>query len=244
MHFRNIVTESNEDRVSLKELEVQLHLDPENLTLQQLEKKNYLKFRKSSYLADIFLQQRSNARWIRLGDANTRYFHSVKHRQLKHAITQLQDNQGNWHKYHIIIARLFVQYYEELLGRKREDTIRASYDTFNDGPVRTIEQQIEILKPFNEEDVRKAMFSIDVNISPGPDGYGSGFYRETWDIVGQHVAEAVLEFFQNGKLLNHINATNISLIPKVSVPENASKYRPISCCNVIYKVISKLTCQK
>ncbi|KAK6779931.1 hypothetical protein RDI58_022115 [Solanum bulbocastanum] len=64
--------------------------------------------------------------------------------------------------------------------------------------VLTIVQPLEILKPFNVEDVRKAMFSIDVYKNLGPDGYGSGFYRETWDIAGCDFAEAVLEFFQNG----------------------------------------------
>ncbi|KAG5604098.1 hypothetical protein H5410_025590 [Solanum commersonii] len=71
MHFRNIATESNEDRVSLKEVQAQLHLDSENITLQQLERKHFLKFKQSSYLAELFLQQRSKVRWIRLGDANT-----------------------------------------------------------------------------------------------------------------------------------------------------------------------------
>ncbi|KAH0712005.1 hypothetical protein KY285_007641 [Solanum tuberosum] len=78
----------------------------------------------------------------------------------------------------------------------KEDRIRALSDIFNDGPVLTIEQQLKILNPFNEEDVRKAMFSIDVNNSPGPDGYGSGFYRETWDIVGHDVLKQCWNSFR------------------------------------------------
>ena len=48
------------------------------------------------------------------------------------------------------------------------------------------------------------------------------------------------EFFRNGKLLKQCNTTNLALIPNVQHPSNASEFKPISCCNVVYKCISKL----
>lgn len=54
----------------------------------------------------------------------------------------------------------------------------------------------------------------------------------------------MLEFFRTGKLLKAINATSITLIPKVKSPTHVSDYRPISCCSVIYKCITKLLCEK
>lgn len=112
------------------------------------------------------------------------------------------------------------------------------------GPVLSVEQQLCLLKPVSAKEVKSAILKIDSNRSPGPDGYGSGFFKAAWDIVGTSVTEAVLEFFQTGELLQQLNATNIALIPKVEAPEFASQYMPISCFNVIYKCISKILCNK
>ena len=58
--------------------------------------------------------------------------------------------------------------------------------------------------------------------------------------MGESVIIDVLDFLNNGNMLPDINHTNIVLIPKVKNPERMSKFRPISLCNVIYKIISKV----
>ena len=50
----------------------------------------------------------------------------------------------------------------------------------------------------------------------------------------------VLDFLNNGVMLPNLNHTSIVLIIKVKNPEKMSEFRPISLCNVIYKVISKV----
>ncbi|XP_074309508.1 uncharacterized protein LOC141643988 [Silene latifolia] len=63
---------------------------------------------------------------------------------------------------------------------------------------------------------------------------------DSWDIIGVDVSTAVCNFFQNGKLLKQLNAINITLIPKTSNPTYVMEFRPIACCNTIYKCITKI----
>lgn len=76
--------------------------------------------------------------------------------------------------------------------------------------------------------------------TPGPDGYTVEFFKETWAIIGDDVTAAVQSFFILGFLPKGLNSTILALIPKKIEAKEMKDYRPISCCNVLYKVISKL----
>ncbi|KAL0455344.1 UNVERIFIED_CONTAM: Transposon TX1 uncharacterized protein [Sesamum latifolium] len=89
-----------------------------------------------------------------------------------------------------------------------------------------------------------AFFEIAEDKAPGPDGYSSGFYKAAWSIVGEEVVKAIMEFFITGRLLKQVNATILALIPKVWTPSLVSDFCPIFCCNVLYKVITKIILQR
>ncbi|GJW99861.1 hypothetical protein Tco_0183775 [Tanacetum coccineum] len=52
-----------------------------------------------------------------------------------------------------------------------------------------------------DEEIKDAMFQIEGNKAPGPDGYSSVFFKKAWNIVGNDVCKAIKEFFDNGKML-------------------------------------------
>ncbi|KAK4380990.1 putative ribonuclease H protein [Sesamum angolense] len=47
-----------------------------------------------------------------------------------------------------------------------------------------------------------------------------------------------------GRLLRQVHTTILALIPKVRVPSMVSDFRPISCYNVLYKVVTKIIVQR
>lgn len=96
----------------------------------------------------------------------------IKHKKLTQAILQLKDNNDVMQTNQKAIADVFVQYYENLLGKKEKKTQRASGLFFRNGYVFDIEQQIRQVKPYTTQEVKKAMFGIDINKSPGSDDMG------------------------------------------------------------------------
>ncbi|XP_019233350.1 PREDICTED: uncharacterized protein LOC109213958 [Nicotiana attenuata] len=138
-HFRNIISEANDNREALIQVQQALQANPIDQQLQQEEKMKYLEFRRTSYLAEMFLQQKSKANWLRLGDDNTKYFFAViKHRKLQHAITQLQDNQNVLQTDSIAIANIFVNYYEDLLGTREVSRCKANKRILKNGPTLSV----------------------------------------------------------------------------------------------------------
>ncbi|GJX59010.1 RNA-directed DNA polymerase, eukaryota, reverse transcriptase zinc-binding domain protein [Tanacetum coccineum] len=98
----------------------------------------------------------------------------------------------------------------------------------------------DMIKTVSNKEIKAAIFGIDENKAPGPDGSSLKFLKKAWLIMGDDVCLVVQEFFNNGKLLGEVNATSISLIPKLETPSKISDFRLIACCNVIYKCISKI----
>ncbi|GJV40060.1 RNA-directed DNA polymerase, eukaryota, reverse transcriptase zinc-binding domain protein [Tanacetum coccineum] len=98
----------------------------------------------------------------------------------------------------------------------------------------------DMIRSVSNEEIKEEMFNIEDNKAPGPDGYTSKFFKKAWTMVGDDVCMVIKEFFATGKLFGKVNATVISLVPKLDTPFKVSDFRPIACCNVVYKCISKI----
>ncbi|GJY05164.1 RNA-directed DNA polymerase, eukaryota, reverse transcriptase zinc-binding domain protein [Tanacetum coccineum] len=106
------------------------------------------------------------------------------------------------------------------------------------------EEALSMIKEVSNDEIKKAMFDIADVKARGPDGYTTCFFKKAWCVVEKDICQAIKDFFVNGKLLKEINSTIISLVPKVSTPKKVSEFRPIACCNVICKCISKILTER
>ncbi|KAH9750457.1 reverse transcriptase domain-containing protein [Citrus sinensis] len=187
---------------------------------------------------EIFWKQRAKALWLKEGDLNSRYFHSMAStRKKKNSIVKLRNAQGVWCADSGEIDTLIRTYFTELFssnGSNSEAVISSVMTSI------TAEQNQILLAPFTDADVKEALFSMHPDKSPGPDGMNPAFYQKFWHIVGGDVSAACLYFIANKQFPLDLNKTFIVLIPKKAQPEVLADMRPIALCNVLYKIIAKM----
>ena len=100
-----------------------------------------------------------------------------------------------------------------------------------------------LLRPATEEEVCQALFLMHPEKAPGPDGMTALFFQHAWHIIKTDLVAMVNNFLITGDMDSRLNITNICMIPKTERPTRMSELRPISLCNVGYKIISKVFCQ-
>lgn len=84
-----------------------------------------------------------------------------------------------------------------------------------------------------------ALFQIGPLKAPDPDGFPARFFQRNWGLLKDDIIRAIKYFFATGNMPQGVNDTTIVLIPMVKNPTDLKDFRPISLCNVIYKIISK-----
>ena len=104
----------------------------------------------------------------------------------------------------------------------------------------SIDMNEELLADFKSKEVWYALKQMHPTKAPGPDGLSPVFFKHYWNIVGLEVVNCVLSSLNSGRMPCSLNETYICLIPKVKSPQKIMEFWPISLCNVVYKLISKV----
>jgi hypothetical protein len=97
-----------------------------------------------------------------------------------------------------------------------------------------------LMRPVTMEEVEQVIREMPKWKSPRLDGFTVDFYQAYWLVVNNEVWEAVEDFRKYKKVLPSFNATFLTLIYKEDKVENPNKFHPITLCNVIYNLISKI----
>ncbi|GJY25759.1 putative RNA-directed DNA polymerase [Tanacetum coccineum] len=234
----NLHVNVNRLRADLDALQVSIDADPFNVTLRDREAACIAEFNQAVLMEERFLKQKAKIQWLKEGDSNSAYFHKmVKSRVSRSRIDVITNTEGDIFE-NDTVPNAFVNHYEMFLGLAGQTSTCNSLNLFkaclND------QEALEMVREVSDKEVKDAMFSMGDDKSPGPDGFTAAFFKEAWSIIGNDVIAAVREFFRNGTILKELNHTIITLIPKVKSPSRVNDYRPISCCNVLFKCISKI----
>ena len=187
---------------------------------------------------DLYWRQRAKENWIKDGDQNTRFFHASANQKKKASvITAIKDEQGrNWET-EDQIGEAFIQYFQNLFttsGPRQMHNVLAEVD-------RRVSRSMNdaLLKDFTVEEEGAALQQMAPLKAPGPDGFSACFSQKNWATIGDEVSRFVIQILNNGEMNKELNLTYIALIPKIANPSCVTEFRPISLCNVLYKLISK-----
>ena len=145
----------------------------------------------SSSLA--LLIQQCKIEWIKYGDDCTRFFFArVKQRNLTTYVDTIQDATGAEVEGFEQVGEVMLSFYKDLLGQTPLRRHPIDPSILSQGSVLSPEQQLDLWKPFNDKDIKDAMFSIPSHKSPGPEGFSNGFFKTTWNIIGPMVCACLL----------------------------------------------------
>ena len=90
------------------------------------------------------------------------------------------------------------------------------------------------------EEIKAALWSMKVFKALSPNGLHARFVQRFWLIVGDSVVKEIQKIFKENIVPKVLNRTHIAFILKVQGPELLNNYRPISLCNSVYKIITKV----
>ena len=192
---------------------------------------------------EAFFKQKSRNKWLNLGDNNSSYFHClIKTRQERNTIKCLLDGDGNQVEEVDQIKDLVVDFYQKLLGSSNDVEEAAMIQTVSS----LFQDQIpEDTKSFMQREVTKTEIKKSFILhgkreSTWTDGFTVEFFNHAWHIVKSDFVAAIASFFRSSKLLTEVNSTLITLVLKIPNPSTVADFRPIACCNVVYKCITKV----
>ena len=137
-----------------------------------------------------------------------------------------------------ILSNHFRRSYEGNKNRSANDIIQ--YLQGLQIPTLSDQQICSLNRPISNMEIEDTVFQLGSHKAPGLNGIPAFFFQHFWDIVKPDVISTVQVFFHSGSLGRSLNHTLITLIPKISFPQEVSHFKPISLCNVLYKVISKI----
>lgn len=120
-------------------------------------------------------------------------------------------------------------------------TNRAVWSSFRGLKGRVTKQiNVELNRNFIVEEIHKTLMQMRPTKASGSDDMSPLFFQQHLPIIRQCITKAMLSALHTSEISSEINHTFITLIPKKNQHTRVANFQPISLCNVLYKLISKV----
>jgi hypothetical protein len=181
--------------------------------------------------------QKSRSKWLKEGDANSRFFHScVKNRKRSNSIVVLKKGRSwltNPGDVRAEVVDYFKNHYKEVSwNRPKLDGI--TFSRLNGDQCEGLEGR------FLDTEVWEVVADADGNKSPGPDGFNFNFFKKFWGLLKEEILLLFHDFHTSSRLPLSFSSYFITLIPKVLNPHCIKEFRPISLLGSLYKLLAKV----
>ena len=230
--FGNIFKRKNTLLARLKGTQNYLESNPYSVFHQNLEDELQKELMLALDQEELFWKTKSRLERISEGERNTRFFHrSVVIKRHSSRILSLRDDVGNDIQDPDGIRLHVRSFYERLYSSDQVQCMTQATKS---------DSLVQVGGHPSREEIKQALFSMKPLKSPGPDGFHPIFFQKAWEITGDAICQNIQRWFAECNIPEDLCQALICLIPKQTSPETIKQFRPISLCNTMYKLVTKI----
>ncbi|RVX21544.1 putative ribonuclease H protein [Vitis vinifera] len=187
---------------------------------------------------EIHWKQKAKIKWVKEGDCNSKLFHKVANgRRNKNFIKLLENERGLVLDSSESITEEILLYFKKLYSCPPRESWRV--EGIDWSPI-SEESASRLDSPFAEAEIFNAIFQLDRDKAPGPDGFTIAVFQDCWDVIKEDLVRVFAEFHNSEIINQNTNASFIVLLPKKSQSKKISDFKPISLITCQYKIIAKV----
>ncbi|KAI5426607.1 hypothetical protein KIW84_032149 [Lathyrus oleraceus] len=187
----------------------------------------------------MFWQEKSKVKWHNEGDKHTAFFHSISKiinctkliSTIEHEEEVFTDPKD--------ISSIFSNHYEQIFNSSHVYVDNDLVDEVIPNLVNGHTNALLTTHP-SQDEIQSAVFSMNKDGSPRPDGFGGYFVQHYWEIIKTDVINEMVQFFSTCWVVPNWNANSTVLVPKCSNDIIVDQHRPIALANFKFKILSKI----
>jgi hypothetical protein len=181
---------------------------------------------------------KSHNLWLKSGDQNTSFFNKkTQARRQRNIVLKIQIEYGQMLEYFEEIKEVAHEDFKRLYTEDNEqDQDNNAWRMLEHILQKTIlEANKTLLQEVTEEEIVQAIWGLEWEKSPGPDGFSIHFFRSFWEVIKSDLKRMINYTLRKKKVGGATNSTFMALIPKKLNPSSFSRLWPISFAILLTK---------